>query len=500
MSMNELPGEPIGMFTFDNTYARDLEGFSAPWQPTPVASPCLVRVNDALAESLGLDPQLFTGHAVASVFAGACVPNGASPVAQAYAGHQFGGFSAQLGDGRAVLLGEIVDPSGARHDIALKGSGRTAFSRGGDGKAALGPVLREYLMGEAMHALGVPSTRALVAATTGERVIRDRPLPGAVLTRVAASHLRVGTFQFFAARGDSERVRRLVGYAVARHDPDSVDAPNPAMALLDAVIDRQAELVAAWMNIGFIHGVMNTDNVTISGETIDFGPCALLEAFDPKAVFSSIDEGGRYAYGNQPAMGKWNMARFAESLLTVIHSDLDQAVQMATEALDRFDDRYRDHWLSGVRRKLGLDTSREGDHVLAEDWLDLLARHRIDFTLAWRRLADAADGDDAPLRAMFDDHRQFDAWLIGWRERSSAESREASVQSAAMRDANPIYVPRNHLVEAALNAAVDDDDLEPFDRLLEAVSRPYDERAGDERYAQPAPAEFTATYRTFCGT
>jgi uncharacterized protein YdiU (UPF0061 family) len=498
--MNERSDEPTRLFDFDNTYARDLDGFSAPWQPSDVANPCLIRFNEDLAVSLGLDPQLLAGPAGASVFAGASLPDGATPIAQAYAGHQFGGFSPQLGDGRAVVLGEIVDPAGARHDIALKGSGRTPFSRGGDGKAALGPVLREYLMGEAMHALGVPTTRALAVVTTGERVIRDRPLPGAVLTRVAASHLRVGTFQFFASRGDVDKVRRLVAYAIGRHDPDLVEDPNPALALLDSVIDRQAELIAAWMNIGFIHGVMNTDNVTISGETIDFGPCALLETFDPSAVFSSIDEGGRYAYGNQPAIGKWNMARFAESLLPAIADDVDQAVESATQALDRFDDRYRDHWMTGVRRKLGLNTSSDDDLALAEDWLGLLAQQRVDFTLAWRRLADAADGDEAPLGVLFDDRHPLDEWLTRWRERSSSEPGDQAGRAGAMRQVNPMYIPRNHLVEEALTAAVDHDDLGPFDRLLATVTRPFDERAGDERYGQPAAPNFTAAYRTFCGT
>ena len=350
---------PLDSFGFDNTYASQLEGFYAPWQAVAVADPQLLRLNHDLAHALGLDPSRLDGSAGAAIFSGNVAPPDAAPIAQAYAGHQFGGFSPQLGDGRALLLGEIVDPHGARFDIALKGSGRTPFSRGGDGRAALGPVLREYLMGEAMHALGVPTTRALAVVATGERVLRDRPLPGAVLTRVASSHLRIGTFQFFAARGEIDKLRRLVDYALARHDPELVGHPNPALALLTAVIGRQSALVATWMNVGFIHGVQNTDNVTVSGETIDYGPCAFIEGFDPGATFSSIDEGGRYAYGRQPSISKWNMARLAEALLPLIADEGELAVERATEVLDTFDGLYQERLLEGLRSKLALSSTEQ---------------------------------------------------------------------------------------------------------------------------------------------
>ncbi|MFW2335915.1 protein adenylyltransferase SelO, partial [Ilumatobacter sp.] len=382
------------LLQFDNTYAERLADFGAPWEPTEVPAPAFVQFNDALAADLGLDADALRSPEGVAVLAGAATPDGASPIAQVYAGHQFGGFTPQLGDGRAVLLGEVVSPAGDRFDVALKGSGRTPFSRGGDGKAALGPVLREYLMGEAMHALGVPTTRALAAVTTGEMVRREGMLPGAVLTRVASSHLRVGTFQFFAARGDIDRLRQLTAYAIQRHDPELVDADNPPLALLDAVIRRQSSLIATWMGLGFIHGVMNTDNVTISGETIDYGPCAFMDVYEPTTVFSSIDHGGRYAYGNQPTIGLWNMARLAEALLPLIDDDQERAVELATESLDRYEGLYDATWLAGMRKKLGLDGREDretADRELIDEWLALLQSNRVDFTTAFRRLADAAD-------------------------------------------------------------------------------------------------------------
>lgn len=482
------------LFEFDNTYATRLDGFGAPWKPTDVAAPALIRLNDDLAVSLGVEPSSLQSDEAVAVLAGAATPNGAAPVAQAYAGHQFGGFNPQLGDGRAVLLGEIVSPAGERFDIALKGSGRTPFSRGGDGKAALGPVLREYLMGEAMHALGIPTTRALAAVTTGEMVRRETPLPGAVLTRVAASHIRVGTFQFFAARGDRDRLRQLADYSLQRHDPELVDADVPALALLDAVIERQAALVASWMNIGFIHGVMNTDNVTISGETIDYGPCAFMDAYDPSTVFSSIDTGGRYAYGNQPTIALWNLARLAEALLPLIDDDHERAAALATASLDRFADRYEHHRLTGMYAKLGLDGVADGDRELADDWLDLLQEHRVDLTTAFRRLADAADGTLASrvgVTSLFD--APVHEWLDRWSQRVMPDAGDA------MRLANPIYVPRNHLVEEALTAATAGD-MSIFDELFERVTHPFDEQPGAERFATPAPDGFNNGYRTFCGT
>jgi serine/tyrosine/threonine adenylyltransferase len=488
-------------FTFDNSYARELEGCYATWSPTTAPRPMLLCLNHDLARELRLDPDAFTHERSAAIFSGNEVPPGASPLAQAYAGHQFGGFSPQLGDGRALLLGEVIDQHGRRRDIAFKGSGRTPFSRGGDGKAALGPVLREYLIGEAMHALGIPTTRALAAVATGDRVVRERPLPGAVLTRVAASHLRVGTFEFFAARGQHDIVRRLADYAIARHYPGLIGHADRYLELLRAVTERQAALVAQWMLVGFIHGVMNTDNMTISGETIDYGPCAFMEGYDQRAVFSSIDHGGRYAYGNQPSIARWNLARFAETLLPIMNAPQSgDAVARATDVVGSFDDHYEAEWLRGVRGKLGLQGTEAADAALAADWLSLLQEQTVDWTLAWRRLADAAAGDPQGLESLFQDGRSLATWLVGWRQRSVRDSRSGGERAAAMRGVNPLYIPRNHQVEEALAAASDASDLGPFERLLNVLAQPFDERPGLEEYAVPAPAEVTARYQTFCGT
>jgi len=500
-----------GVFPFDNSFARELEGFYIRLEPSVVPAPRLLFLNEALAEELGLDLASLDSATKAAIFAGNTLPDGAQPLAQAYAGHQFGGFSAQLGDGRALLLGEVIDRHGRRRDIALKGSGRTPFARGGDGKAAVGPMLREVLLGEAMHGLNIPTTRALAVAATGEPVYRDDVLPGAVLTRVAASHIRVGTFEFHAARGDVQSVRRLAEYAIARHDPELVASPQRFLALLANVAARQAALIAQWMNAGFIHGVMNTDNMTISGETIDYGPCAFMEAYDPTTVFSSIDDLGRYAFGNQPSIARWNLARFAETLLPLLADDHEQAVTAATEVVARFPERYRTHLLRGQRAKLGLRRNDpahdDADAALAADWLSLLHHEHVDFTLAWRRLADAAAGDEARLRALFTDARAPDAWLARWRARCNTESAaegDAALsdfeRAEAMRSINPIIIARNHRVEEALTAASRDDDLGPFRSLLEALREPYTDTPGSARYAQPAPAAVTARYRTFCGT
>ncbi|MEO7007759.1 MAG: protein adenylyltransferase SelO [Caldimonas sp.] len=501
------------LLNLEHSYARELEGFSVPWSPQAVAAPKLLFFNAPLAGELGLDVAMLSGESGTALFAGNTVPEGAEPIAQAYAGHQFGGFSPQLGDGRAVLLGEVIDRAGQRRDIALKGSGRTPFSRGGDGKAAVGPMLREVLIGEAMHALGIPTTRALAVVATGERVRReDGSLPGAVLTRVAASHIRVGTFQFFAARGDAARVRQLAEYTIARHESDLIGAPQRFLALLERVAERQAALIAQWMNVGFIHGVMNTDNMTISGETIDYGPCAFVEAYDPGAVFSSIDMQGRYAFGNQPDIARWNLARLAEALLPLFADDEADATAQAMRVIDAFPARYSAHLLNGERAKLGLQrvegASDAADTALADDWLAVLQAGRIDFTLAWRRLADAAAGDEAPLRALVADTSALETWLARWRERCAREDEGASPSSSAagaaraarMRRVNPWLIARNHRVEEALAAASDHSDLGPFDRLLEALRHPYDETADNARYAEPAAAEVTACYRTYCGT
>ena len=500
-------------FGFDNSYARELPGFYVAWKPAPVPAPRLLYLNDDLAAELGLDAAALRSVEGAALFAGNTLPDGAEPIAQAYAGHQFGGFSPQLGDGRALLLGELIDRKGLRRDLAFKGSGRTPFSRGGDGKAAVGPMLREVLIGEAMHALGIPTTRALAVAATGEHIRREIPLPGAVLTRVAASHLRVGTFQFFLAQGDLDKLRQLADYTIARHDPELAGAPEPHLGLLRAVALRQAALIARWMNVGFIHGVMNTDNMTISGETIDYGPCAFMEAYDPATVFSSIDHGGRYAYGNQPHIARWNLARLAETLLPLMADANDEAavrhaVAQATEVIDAFPGFYAAALLRGQRAKLGLFAAGAADDAadttLAQDWLTLLHAQAIDFTLGWRHLADAAEGHEAPLRGLFVDPAALDAWLDRWRERCASDDvagrQDPAERAARMRRASPWIIARNHRVEEALAAAMNDDDLVPFERLLGALRRPFDAAPELALYAEPAAAEATAGYQTFCGT
>jgi uncharacterized protein YdiU (UPF0061 family) len=496
-------------FGFDNTYARQLPGAAVAWQPATAPEPRVLFANTGLAEELGLPADALAGPDAAALFAGNLLPEDAEPIAQAYAGHQFGGFSAQLGDGRALLLGEVIDRSGRRRDIAFKGSGRTPFSRGGDGKAAVGPMLREALIGEAMHALGIPTTRALAVVATGEPVYRDTPLPGAVLTRVAASHLRVGTFQFFAARGDLDTLERLADYTIARHDPQLMDLPGRHLELLRAVARRQAKLVAQWMNVGFIHGVMNTDNMALSGETIDYGPCAFMEAYDPATVFSSIDHSGRYAYGNQPGIARWNLARFAETLLPLMADSDDEAaiaraVAGATGVIDEFPALLAGELLAGQRLKLGLTSGAPGDDEadaeLAGDWLALLHAQAVDFTLAWRHLASAAEQRAEPLRDLFIERAALDAWLARWRGRCDREGAAAGSERAArMRQVSPAVIPRNHLVEDALAAATEGD-LQPFQTLMAAVRDPWQDTALDTRYAMPAPTDVTARFRTFCGT
>jgi uncharacterized protein YdiU (UPF0061 family) len=503
------PTPEVGAFTFDNSFARELQGFYVARQPAVARAPRLLFLNDSLVDELGLDLALLDDAAKAALFTGNALPAGAEPLAQAYAGHQFGGFSPQLGDGRALLIGEVIDRAGVRRDIAFKGSGRTPFARGGDGKAAVGPMLREVLVSEGMHAMGIPTTRALAVAATGDEVHRERVLPGAVLTRVAASHLRVGTFELYASRGEVERVRKLADYTIARHDPELATATQPYLGLLKNVVARQASLIAQWMNVGFIHGVMNTDNMTLSGETIDYGPCAFMEAYNPATVFSSIDHHGRYAYGNQPAIASWNLARFAETLLPLLSDDADEAVAMATEAVAAFRAQYRSELLRGQRRKLGLRRDEadddNADATLAEDWLDLLNANKVDFTLGWRRLADVAVDDEGPLRSLFADASALDAWLARWRDRAASESTSASREATSdrargMRGANPLIIPRNHRVEEALTAASDHGDLAPFRRLLDALRRPYDDAPELAPYAAPAASAVTASYQTFCGT
>jgi len=486
---------------FDNSYARLPERFYAHVNPTPVAAPHLIRVNAGLAERLGIDAGELASPEGVEVLAGNRVPEGANPVALAYAGHQFGGFSPQLGDGRALLLGEVVGRDGLRRDIQLKGSGPTPFSRRGDGRAALGPVLREYLVSEAMAALGVPTTRALAAVTTGQAVIRETPLPGAVLTRIGASHIRVGTFQYFAAQGDLEALRVLADYAIARHYPEAAAAAQPYRALLDGVIGRQAELVAQWMLIGFIHGVMNTDNTAISGETIDYGPCAFMDAYDPATVYSSIDHAGRYAFSNQPRIAHWNLTRLAEAMLPLLDVDENAAIASAKEALAAFGPRFEAAYLDGLRRKTGLFTEHKGDAALIQDLLVGMAGNGADFTLTFRGLCAAAAGPegDVAVRALFQDGDAYDDWAARWRERLTAEPAAPDVRTAAMQAANPVIIPRNQFVEAVIEGAVQRGDFGPFEDLLAALEHPYEDRPDFKRYAaRPEPAE--RPYQTFCGT
>lgn len=491
-------------FGFANTYARLPERFYARVNPTPVATPSLVKVNVELARNLGLDPEALSSVQGVEILAGNRIAEDAEPLALAYAGHQFGHFVPQLGDGRANLLGEVIGRDGVHYDIQLKGSGPTPFSRRGDGRAALGPVLREYIVSEAMAALGVPTTRALAAVTTGEQVFRETILPGAVLTRVAASHIRVGTFQYFAARGDTEGIRTLADYAIARHYPDAARAKQPYRALLDGVITRQAHLIAQWVLLGFIHGVMNTDNTSISGETIDYGPCAFMEAYEPDKVFSSIDRNGRYAYSNQHHAAHWNLTRLAESLLPVLEQETgsgEAALASAKEALAAFQPQFEAARETGLRRKLGLFTEREGDMVLAQDLLDLMAANNADFTLTFRRLCDAAAGPegDAGVRALFTEPGVYETWAAEWRQRMNEEPTTAQTRAVQMRLINPVFIPRNHVVESALKDAVDRHDFRPFEKLLEVVARPYEDRPGLEWYSTPARSHECVT-QTFCGT
>jgi uncharacterized protein YdiU (UPF0061 family) len=491
-------------FPFQNTYARLPERFYARLNPTPVASPRLIQLNSELALSLGLDPDALASPQGVEILAGNRVAARSEPLAIAYAGHQYGYFVPALGDGRANLLGEVVARDGSRYDIQLKGSGPTPFSRRGDGRAALGPVLREYILSEAMAALGVPTTRALAAVTTGERVVRASVVPGAVFTRVAASHLRVGTFQYFAAREDLEGIRTLADFAIERHYPRAAQAQRRYRALLDVVISRQAQLVAQWMLIGFIHGVMNTDNTSISGETIDYGPCAFMEEYDPATVFSSIDQYGRYAYGNQPQIALWNLTRLAESLLPLLEREEGSepaGLASAKEALAAFQPQFQAAHLAGLRRKLGLSTERGGDAALAQDLLERMSANRADFTLTFRSLCPAAIDPlaDAAVRKLFDDPSAYDAWAILWRRRLADEPLAAEDRAAAMRRANPAFIPRNHRVEAALRAAVDRDDFGPFEELLQVLARPFEEQPGHELYQTPAAPD-ERVYQTFCGT
>jgi uncharacterized protein YdiU (UPF0061 family) len=486
----EVTAAPPLTVALGDRFARALPEMAVAWQAAEVPRPQLLVLDEELAADLGLDPDALRSPAGVGLLTGTAVPDGARPVAQAYAGHQFGYYNPRLGDGRALLLGELVDREGRLRDLHLKGSGRTPFSRGGDGLAAVGPMLREYVVGRAMHALGIPTTRALAVVATGRPVRRETLLPGAVLARVASSHLRVGSFQYARATGDDDLLRRLADEAVARHHTAAADAENRYLALFTAVVAAQASLVARWMLVGFVHGVMNTDNVTISGETIDYGPCAFMEGYDANAWYSSVDEGGRYRYGNQPLVAEWDLARLAEAMLPLFADDQEQAIALAVEALHGFRPAYDAAWSAGWRAKLGLpaDVDDAVATPLVDDLLDLLQAHRVDLTGFARRLSAAARGDAEPARGLVLDLAGIDAWLGRWRA--------LGPDADAMDRANPVYVPRNHLVEEALAAATAGD-TGPVERLVEVVSRPFEERPGLERYAEPGPE---GPYVTFCGT
>ena len=488
-------------FPFQNTYAALPANFFARVAPTPVASPRLIKLNRPLAVHLGLDPDLLSSPEGAEILAGKTVPAGAEPIAMAYAGHQFGQFVPQLGDGRAILLGEVIDKDGVRRDIQLKGSGPTPFSRRGDGRAALGPVLREYIVSEAMFALGIPTTRSLAAVMSGESVMRETMLPGAVLTRVAASHVRVGTFQYFAARGETEGVRRLADHVIARHYPQAANVEHPYHALLENVVARQADLVARWLLVGFIHGVMNTDNTSISGETIDYGPCAFMDHYNPAQVFSSIDEMGRYAYANQPRIALWNLTRLAECLLPLFSDDQEKAIAQAQEILGEFVEKFTAAYQAGLRNKIGLFTMRDGDEALVQDLLDAMARNQADFTLSFRRLCEAAldPANDAGVRALFAEPPAYDEWAARWRQRASEEPHSPAERRAAMLSVNPAFIPRNHRVEAVIQAATLNDDYAPFEELLAVLSKPYQDQPQFADYAEP-PQPDQRVLQTFCGT
>lgn len=496
------PSSPRGPLTLENSYLRLPDACYARIAPSSVSQPRLLRLNTVLARQFGLEPEALVAGDGLAILAGNRVPAGAEPLALAYAGHQFGNWVPQLGDGRAVLLGELTDEQGVRRDLQLKGSGRTPFSRGGDGRAALGPVIREYLVSEAMAGLGVPTTRALAMVATGDTVMRQRPEPGGVLTRVAASHVRIGSFEYLFGLRDFEALRALADYVIARHYPDLAESEQPYRDLLEAVALRTADLVVEWMRVGFIHGVMNTDNMSIAGETLDYGPCAFMDSYHPNTVFSSIDLNGRYAYGRQPTIAHWNLARLAETLLPLIDEDPDAALPIAVEALEAYEPRFTVSYRAAFRRKLGLREAREGDDALTLELLKRMAEQRADFTLTFRRLSELkrVPGEaDGAVRDLFEDPAALDAWVVDWRERLTAEDSDDAARRELMRAANPAYIPRNHRVEQAIEAVVERGDLAPVEELLTVLSAPYGDHPELAHLAEPPKPE-EVVHQTFCGT
>jgi uncharacterized protein YdiU (UPF0061 family) len=492
-------------FQFDNTYSRLPEHFFARLDPTPVQQPGLIKVNRLLARHLGLDPDFLETPTGANILAGNRVPEGAEPLAMAYAGHQFGGWVPQLGDGRAILLGEIIGSDGQRHDVHLKGAGRTPFSRSGDGRAWIGPVLREYILSEAMAALSIPTTRALAVTTTGETVMRESRFPGAVLARVASSHIRVGTFQFFSARQDIDALRLLSDHVIDRHYPEARNSPNAYLALLEEVIARQAKLIAKWMTVGFIHGVMNTDNMSISGETIDYGPCAFMDTYHPETVFSSIDRMGRYAYANQPKIAQWNLSCLASSILPLINPNEEAAVKAVTDKLNCFQEQFDIAWGSSFKSKIGLLDHRDGDADLVQELLNCMATNKADFTLTFRRLCDISvrkdsknNSLDEPFTTLFEDQSAADHWLVKWRARLCLQEWSELEQQKSMRATNPSYIPRNHRVEEVITSALEGE-FSPFEKIIDVLSLPFDDQPENINFQNP-PQQEEIVHETFCGT
>jgi len=494
--MNSKPTPP-----FDNSYARLPERFYTRQLPVPVSEPGLIRVNDVLANYLGFDPAWLESKTGVELIAGNFIPEGADPIATVYAGHQFGGWNPQLGDGRAILLGEVIATDGVRHDIQLKGSGRTPYSRGGDGRAPLGPILREYIVSEAMAVLGVPTSRALAAATSGEKVMRDGRVPGAVLVRVAQSHIRIGTMQFFSSQQDTQALEILANHVIQRHYPEAAEAENPVRAMLDGVIARQASLIAQWQSLGFIHGVMNTDNMLLSGETIDYGPCAFIDEFDPATVFSSIDHGGRYAYRNQPHIAHWNLSVLAQTLLPFLDENPDKAMASGQAAIDVFPDLYQTAYLGNMCKKLGFTRNKSDDAVLVQDLMTLMHEAKADFTLTFRRLSDLADSQQTSggVNSIFELPETIAPWLERWQQRLLSDPQDSSTRQSAMYSINPVFIPRNHLVEEAIEAASNEQDFKPFHKLVDILAQPFVFNKELSRYALP-PRPEQVVKQTFCGT
>ena len=484
---------------FDNSFAKELKDFYEFTKADKSTSPKLIKFNDSLAKKLGPEWGKLKSNYGLLIFSGNELPKGSQPLSQAYSGHQFGGFSPLLGDGRAILLGEIIDKDNIRRDIQLKGSGRTIFSRGGDGKSSLGPVLREYLISEAMHSLNIPTTRALAAVTTGDDVFRERVLPGGILTRVASSHIRVGTFQYASTTGDLEKIRALSNYSIKRHYNSLVKRKDKYIKFFEAVCESQINLISKWMGIGFIHGVMNTDNMTISGETIDYGPCAFMDRYDPSTFFSSIDTQGRYAYSNQPLILFWNLARFAETLIPLIDKNEKNAIEILSQKISLMQNKYEKAWLKIMSEKIGILSTQDGDLDLINDILEIMKNERADFTLVFRYLADFIVGKENLLVDLFDDNNKINKWIVNWKKRIEKEGKFDKSLSIRMKKINPLYIPRNHLVEHALHEALSRENYKPFHKLLNFVTNPFDEIYNGEEYTLPAPIT-DKPYKTFCGT